>query len=366
MKMKFLFYLGHPAHYHLFKNIIKALTKKNHEVQILIKKKDILEELLNNEGWEYSNILPKGRRDNKLSIAFGLFLRALRLFSIAKKFNPNLMIGTSAEITYIGKILKIPSVVVNEDDHDAVPLFSMLAYPLASHILTPSSCKTGRWEYKNTNYNGYHELAYLHTNYFSPKREILKKLQTEGKKFYILRFAKLTAHHDTGATGITTNIAENIIHKLKPHGNIFITSERKLEPQFEEYRIHINPLEIHHALYFAEMVIGDSQTMAAEAAVLGTPSIRFNDFVGKLGYLEELEHKYGLTYGIKTSEPEKLYNKIDEFLNFRNIKDEWKNRQQKMLSEKIDVTAFMVWFLENYSESVIEMKKNPNYQYNFT
>ncbi len=35
--------------------------------------------------------------------------------------------------------------------------------------------------------------------------------------------------------------------------------------------------------------------MIAEAAVLGTPSIRFNDFVGKLGYLEDLEHKYGLT-----------------------------------------------------------------------
>lgn len=29
--------------------------------------------------------------------------------------------------------------------------------------------------------------------------------------------------------------------------------------------------------------------MAAEATILGTPSIRFNDFVGKLGYLEELE-----------------------------------------------------------------------------
>jgi predicted glycosyltransferase len=113
------------------------------------------------------------------------------------------------------------------------------------------------------------------------------------------------------------------------------------------------------------MYIGDSQTMAAEAAVLGTPSLRFNDFVGKLGYLEELEHKYGLTYGIKTAEPEKLYQKIEELLHVTDLSEEWQRRKRKMLSEKIDVTAFMVWFVENYPESVVIMKDNPDYQYKF-
>jgi len=105
--------------------------------------------------------------------------------------------------------------------------------------------------------------------------------------------------------------------------------------------------------------------MAAETSVLGTSSLRFNDFVGKLGYLEDLEHTYGLTYGIKSSEPEKLINKINELLNMPNLKEEWQNRRQKMLSEKIDVTAFMVWLIENYPESVEVMKKNPDYQYRF-
>jgi len=36
-----------------------------------------------------------------------------------------------------------------------------------------------------------------------------------------------------------------------------------------------------------------------------------------------------------------------------------------MLSEKIDVTAFMVWFVENYPESAKIMKENPGYQYRF-
>jgi predicted glycosyltransferase len=113
------------------------------------------------------------------------------------------------------------------------------------------------------------------------------------------------------------------------------------------------------------MFIGDSQTMTAESAVLGTPAIRFNDFVGKLGYLEELELQYGLTYGINASEPDKLYQKIDELLNIRNLKEEWERRRQKMLRQKIDVAEFLVWFLENYPTSRHIMKTNPNYQNNF-
>ena len=39
--MKALFHLGHPAHFHLFKNVIVTLNSKGHQIFILIKKKDI-------------------------------------------------------------------------------------------------------------------------------------------------------------------------------------------------------------------------------------------------------------------------------------------------------------------------------------
>ena len=71
-----------------------------------------------------------------------------------------------------------------------------------------------------------------------------------------------------------------------------------MEPQFEKYRIKINPLDMHHVMAFASLYIGDSQTMAAEAGVLGVPFVRFNDFVGRIGYLRELEDVYELGYGI--------------------------------------------------------------------
>ena len=122
---------------------------------------------------------------------------------------------------------------------------------------------------------------------------------------------------------------------------------------------------MHHALAYADLYIGDSQTMAAEAAVLGTPSLRFNDFVGKIGYLEELEHQYGLTHGFKTNEENKLLLKIKELVNDPNIKNEWANRRQKMLEDKIDLTALMIWLIENYPESADILKKDPDYQYKF-
>ena len=152
---------------------------------------------------------------------------------------------------------------------------------------------------------------------------------------------------------------------LKPHGAIFITSERPLEPQFEPYRIHINPLDMHHVMAFASLYIGDSQTMTSEAAVLGTPAIRCNTFVGRIHYLEEEEHKYGLTYGFRPEQSEEMFKKIEELLSMPNLKEEWQIRRQKMLLEKIDYAQFLTWFVENYPESGKTMKENPEFQYRF-
>ena len=40
-------------------------------------------------------------------------------------------------------------------------------------------------------------------------------------------------------------------------------------------------------------------------------------------------------------------------------------RRQKLLDDKINLTSFMVWYIENFPESFKEMKENPDVQYNF-
>jgi hypothetical protein len=48
-----------------------------------------------------------------------------------------------------------------------------------------------------------------------------------------------------------------------------------------------------------------------------------------------------------------------------NLKEEWEIKRQKMLNDKIDMTAFLIWFAENYPESSAIMKENPAYQNQF-
>ena len=54
-----------------------------------------------------------------------------------------------------------------------------------------------------------------------------------------------------------------------------------------------------------------------------------------------------------------------ELLKQVNLKQDWEIRRKKMLSDKIDVTGFMIWLVENYPDSMKIMKENPDYQLQF-
>lgn len=338
--MKYLFHLGHPAHFHLFKNVILQLQQSNHTVFVLIKKKDILEDLLINSNIPYHNILPGGRKNSKLGISIGLLKQTLRLFIFTLKKRPVLLIGSTFPIAVVGKILGIRSLVFNEDDVDVIQDFAKLCYPLISNIVAPEVCSAGKWEYKKISYKGYHELAYLHPNNFTPDKKIAEKYIRVDEPYFLLRFSDFNAYHDEGKRGISADMCNSIIKILKPRGNVYISSEKVLEKNLEKYRIIINPLDMHHILAFAKIFIGDSQTMAAEAGVLGIPFIRYNDFVGRLSYLDELENKYTLGYGFKTDLESEVYDKINYLLELENIDAEWKTKQKKMLADKIDPNDF--------------------------
>jgi len=356
-------FLGHPAHFHLFKNVAKNLTARGKNVFFVIKEKDILEKLLQDEGLTYTKIR-EGRANNKLGLIRSVLQMECGMVKFIRKNKIDILIGST--LTFAARVFTSAKVFsVGEDDVALMPVMAYLVCPFANEIFAPEVCDNGRWNKKSTKYNSYQKLAYLHPNYFTPDRNIVKRYFPDEKPYFLLRFAKLNAHHDDGIGGINTEIAEKLIKILEPHGSIYITSERALEPQFEKYRLNINLLDIHHIMAFASIYIGDSQSMAVEAAMLGVPSIRFNDFAGRIGVLEELEYTYRLTFGIESSEPEKLYQTVENLLKEPNFREEFQARRQKMLSEKIDTTAFFTWFIENYPESKRIMKENPDYQYNF-
>lgn len=365
--MKIGFHLAHPAHFHLFKNVIKNLNSNRNNLLITYNDKDVLEDLVAQSGlMRFSQKIAAIKSPNSsLKLHMQFIQKNIGVFFVYLKFRPDVVVGTSIIISIIGKILGYFSIIFNEDDFDIIKRTADFGYPLADTIVCPSVCRTGRFEPKSVKYNGYHELAYLNPKCFQPKKEVVNKYFSFEKPYCIIRFAKLIAHHDKNIRGINVEIAHNIIDILYPYGDVYITSERKLSQSLEKYRLNINPIDMHHILYYANLFIGDSQTMAAEAGVLGTPFIRYNDFVGRISYLDELENVYELGYGFKTTEINKLYKKLKQLVAVPDLKKIFHKRREKMLSDKINVDSYISWFIENYPESVKTMKENPDYQYNF-
>ncbi len=363
--MKVLIYLGHPAHFHFYKYVIRELEERKHTVYVIIKTKDILEELLNRSHMKYINLQLVERKDTRFAIAWSLLKRDVKLFFFCLKHRPNLMIGSSVEITHVGKVLGIPSVVTVEDDINHIKILSKIGYPFASRLLVPKGCQVGKFVYKTNFYNGYQKLAYLHPNRFIPDPEKVKHLYQGEEKYFIIRLVSFTAYHDAGEAGISNQMAEKIIRYLEPHGKVYINSERKLPIHLESYRLPVPVDEIHHALYYCSLLIGDSGSMVTEAALLATPSIRHCTLIGFSALVLELDHLYHLTFGIELTEPELVFKRIDEILSYPDIKAEWIKRRTKMLADKIDVTAFLEWYIENYPKSVNILNKDPEYQLRF-
>ncbi len=353
--MRVLIDVNHPAHVHLFKNLSRELEKRGHEVLWAARPRGPVGPLLEKYGFNYKMLT--SAKPGYINMVTELIERDCKIYKLVKIFKPTVMLGTSVCISHVSRVTKAHSIVFSEDDADVVRTFVALSYPFADTICTPD-CLKDDFGGKHIKYPSYHELAYLHPDHFSPNPEVLKKLGlSENDKYFIIRFVAFRADHDIGQSGITYTAGKKLIDELLHYGKVFITSERALPSEVEKYRIHISPWELHNALYYATICIGDSQTMVAEAAVLGTPAIRCNTFVGRISYLEELEHKYGLTYGFLPKDEDKMFDKITELLKKPNLKEEWQEKRKRMLKDKIDLTEWMVDFVENYFESFKKYKQ---------
>ena len=380
--MKVLFMISHPAHFHMFRYTIDNLQKDGHKVVVVIRPKDILEQLCQNVGMPYYKVKNRPKKWGMFGLGLFLIEKTFEVWKICRKEKPDMLIGSDGVLAVVGKIIHCPAFECYEDDAEAIALYARMFFPLYTGLIAPDCCSAWKWEKKKISYKSYHELGYLHPNQFAPDRNVVEKYGIDADKPYILiRFAQLTAHHDVGIHGINTEIAQKMIDMLKQYGTIYITSERPLESQFEQYRIHINPLDMHHVMAFASLYIGDSQTMAAEAGVLGTPFVRLNDFVGRLSYLHELEYPkaigfvkdsqvsddihYNLGYGHKTNDVEGFYSSIQLWLDTPNRKELCAKKRERMLADKIDYAKFLTWFIENYPDSARIMRENPDYQMRF-
>ncbi|HUV45612.1 MAG TPA: DUF354 domain-containing protein [Dehalococcoidia bacterium] len=351
--MRVLIVIAHPGHVHLFKNMVWKLEEHGHTVKILAREKEMVFYLLDKYGFEYT---PIGKmHSTKIGKAYELITTDYKCYKLARKFDPDILIDLGLYGVHAARLTGKPSIVFN--DTEWLKFKDILSYPFTDVICTPSCFKEDLSK-KQVRYNGYHELAYLHPNYFKPDPSVLGELGLgEGERFIVVRFTSWTASPDTNLHGLTNK--KELVKKLENYGRVFITSESELSEDLKEYKMLISPEKLHSALYYASLYIGDGGTTAVEAALLGTPAVHFEAFKSKskrtvdatrFGNFDELVNKYGMLYTF--CDQNKAINKALELLQDENAKQVLKSKREQLLKEKIDVTEFMVDFIENYPESL--------------
>jgi len=356
--MKILIDIGHPAHVHYCKNIIKILKKKGCSFLVIARNREVVFNLLQEENIEFTS---RGKGSSNL---FGKFIYMIYadLFILLKaiKFKPNILLSYgSPYAAHVSRIIRKPHIAIVDTEHPKLGNLSF--FPFTETILTPS-CYFKDLGTKQIRFKSYLELNYLHPNRFNPDQNVLKELDIKnGEKYVILRFVSWSASHDLGQTGLDYETKINLVENLQKHAKVFISSESELPEKLQSYKLKISPNRLHDALAFAALYVGEGATTASECAVLGTPNIYVNSLT--VGYCKEQDEKYGLRFQFRKSEG--VINQAIELVRNPTLKEEFKQRRKKMLSENIDVTKFMVWFIENYPNSIDIMKNTPDFQQQF-
>ena len=350
--MKILIDIGHPAHVHYFRNFIKIMKEKGHEFIIIARTKPIIFHLLN-----YYKVDFIGRGKGKTSLQGKLFylLYANSLvFYYSLKFKPNIYISQGGVYTSFTALFFNKPNLVLEDTENAT-YSHKIANAFNSLFIHPS-CFNKKISNYEIRYAGVQEMLYLHPKYYKPNIGVSNDLGIdENDKYVIVRFVSWDAHHDIGLNGITLINKIKLVKMLSHHAKVFITSEKQLPEELEPYKISIPPEKMHDAIYYSSLLVGESATMASEAAVLGIPSI-YIDEVGR-GYTDE-EGKVGLVYNYKPAQQEEAIMKSEELIKLSSLK-KYQQLNKQFLNDKIDVSEFLVWFVENFPESFKIMKENP-------
>ena len=354
--MRILMDLGHPAQIHYFRNFMKVMQGKGHLFAFVARDKEVLHTLLRNYQIEYTS-----RGKGKKSLAgklFYMFYADYVIYKVAKRFKPDLFLSFgSTYAAHVSRLYGKPHIALDDTEHAK---FELMMYPPFTDVILNPSCFWKKFSPKQLFFDSYMELFYLHPNYFTPDVSIINTYGLSGDdKYFILRFVSWNASHDIGQKGLSIESKIKIVKTLERYGKTLISSEGPLPDKLKGNQLKIRPEHLHHFLAFASLYIGEGSTTASECAVLSTPNIYVNSLV--VSNCKEQEEKYGLSYNLTNENM--VLEKAIEIINDNNIQQEFQAKRQKMLEDKIDGTAFLVWFVHNYPKSEDIMRTNPDYQY---
>lgn len=357
--MRVLIDIGHPAHVHMFSQFGLEMQQRGHKVLFTCRDKEFEKLLLRHYNLPFIDFGKKHR--SVCGKLWDLIRFDLRELWTAIKFHPDVLVSHgSITASHVAWLIRKPHIPFEDTfNMEQVRLY----LPFSKTIITSNYANPLQGD-KIIRYPGYKELLSLHPNRFTPDQSILEELgvvdskgscvTTQGMRYQpyvIVRFVGWNATHDRGHHGISLENKIKAIQSFSQYARVIISSEGQLPDELEPYRAKINPARMHDAEAFASLIFGESSTMVAEGAVLGVPGV-FLDNTGRL-FTKQLEDDYQLCFNLTESEEDQL-RAIQiglSILQDPSSQQIYQQRRQRMLADKIDVTAWFVWLIENYPSS---------------
>lgn len=345
--MKILVDIGHPAHVHYFRNLIKQLETEGYTFLVLARDKEVTHDLLNSYGISFIN---KGKGGKAFFDRVDYTVKSLMLIDQQiRSFNPDLCLSFySPYLAVISSLRKKPHIMFNDTENQF--MFKWISRVTNPEIYSPDSYKKPDLRFQKL-FKSYMELAYLHPDIYTAGSSTRK---ITGDNYILLRFVSNKASHDLGYPGIDQEKKIRMFRFLSEFKKVWISSEVELPDELVNHQLSIPSKEMHDVIANASLLIGGSATMSSEAAILGVPSIHINH--NEWGYIRELDEKYNLIHHFKADKEglDNALTKAKMILEANDIELIYRDRARKVLSEKINLTTFMISLIKDKKNSFME------------
>lgn len=356
--MKILIDINHPAHVHYFRNFIRMMENKGHRFKVINRNSPMINYLL--DYYHINHSIRNRRPKRKGTIASLVNLGKMVWYCIKESmvFKPDLYLGfASSACAITSALFGKPCILIDDTEHNRINHTIYLKF--CTCVLTPFYFKKALGK-KQIYFNAFVEQLYLHSRYFQANKDVLKELKLKPKEYVLVRYIAYDAHHDLATRPLSEENKKEIVSSLPEKYSVLLSMENSPSDDFySAYLLTLSPEQIHDVEANAKFVISEGATMASESFILGVPYLYINPL--KVGYIDYQTTHYP-EWTFQGCDADEVKSTIEQLA----ICDIDQIRASKEIENStIDPTAFLVWFIQEYPQSVKTMKETPSYQYKF-
>lgn len=319
--------LCHPADVHFFRPVARKLKKEGHDVLITARDKDVLLPLCEEFKLEFTRV--GGHHGSLAGKILDLVDRSWKLARLASKSKIDVLVGFgNPYVVVAGKLSRRPSFIITDTESMG---------PAKKLILSANSTLTPVWYeslegHKHNQSFWFKESAYI--------GRTLPNVNLE-QDYILIRKVAWGAAHDRKQKGFGE--LESTVKDLQDYPIYLVTEEKDIKDLPEGVQLFpLRPGSLHSALAGAKLVISEGATTAAEAVLLGRPTIYISSL--RPGYIIKL-HSRGLL-----SIPEKEVDLSQELKSCLTFQKDSIAKLSDLQNDCVDIVAEVVNCIMEFSK----------------